>query len=171
MTTNHELPGSIPGSTVGIFLEGEDSRGDHGLGRLVGFKFKAPPGTTSSSITTHTPSGQRNCASWASQPQKWVTLLPCPGGRTTKSTKRTCSGIGKLKLLWIWVLILFLDFVSWFWLLILIHWCIWLLLLYKYITIHGTKNIKFLHKPVELMLLFKLYTFTYAGLQYPAWNF
>ena len=51
------------------------------------FRFKAPPGTTSHSITTHTPSGQRNCASWASQPQKSVTLLPCPGGRTTKSTK------------------------------------------------------------------------------------
>ena len=47
----------------------------------------APPGTTTSSITTHTPSGQGNCASWASQPQKSVTLLPCPGGRTTKSTK------------------------------------------------------------------------------------
>ena len=87
LTTNHEVPGSIPGSTVGIFLEGEDSRGDHGLGRLVEFRFKAPPGTTSSSITTHTPSGQRNCASWASQPQQSVTLLPCPGGRTTKSTK------------------------------------------------------------------------------------
>ena len=82
-----EVPGSIPGSTVGIFLEGEDSRGDHGLGRLVEFRFKAPPGTTSSYITTHTPSGQRNCASRASQPQKSVTLLPCPGGRTTKSTK------------------------------------------------------------------------------------
>ena len=87
MTANHEDPGSIPGSAVGIFLEGEDSRGDHGLGRLVEFRFKAPPGTTSFSITTHTPSGQRNCASWASQPQKSVTLLPCPGGRTTKSTK------------------------------------------------------------------------------------
>ena len=87
LTTNHEVPGSIPGSTVGIFLEGEDSHGDHGLGRLVEFRFKAPLGNTSSSITTHTPSGQRNCASWASQPQKLVTLLPCPGGRTTKSTK------------------------------------------------------------------------------------
>ena len=87
LTTNHEVTGSIPASTVGIFLEGEDSRGDRGLGRLVEFRFKAPPGTTSSSITTHTPSGQRNCASWASQSQKSVTLLPCPGGRTTKSTK------------------------------------------------------------------------------------
>ena len=87
LTTNHEVPGLIPGSTMGIFLEGEDSGGDHGLGRLVEFRFKAPPGTTSSSITTHTPSGQCNCASWASQPQKLVTLLPCPGGRTTKSTK------------------------------------------------------------------------------------
>ena len=70
-----------------MFLEGEDSRGDHGLGRLVEFRFKAPPGTTSSSVTIHTSSGQRNCASLASQPQKSVTLLPCPGGRTTKSTE------------------------------------------------------------------------------------
>ena len=46
-----------------------------------------PPGTVSSSITTHTPSEQRNCSSWVSQTQKSVTLLPCPGGRTTKSTK------------------------------------------------------------------------------------
>ena len=72
---------------MGIFLEGEDSHGDRGLGRLVEFRFKAPPGTTFSSITAHTSSGQRNCASWAYQPQKSVTLLPCPGGRTTKSTK------------------------------------------------------------------------------------
>ena len=35
LTTNPEVTGSIPGSTVGIFLEGEDSRGDHRLGRLV----------------------------------------------------------------------------------------------------------------------------------------
>jgi len=54
LTTNHEVPGSIPGSTVGIFPEGEDSRGDHGLGKLVEFMFKGPPGTTSSYITTHT---------------------------------------------------------------------------------------------------------------------
>jgi len=53
LTTNHEVPGSIPGSTVGIFPEGEDSDGDHGLGRLVEFRFKGPPGTTSFSITTH----------------------------------------------------------------------------------------------------------------------
>jgi len=39
---------------MGVFLEGEDSRGDHGLGRLVDFRFKAPPGTTSSYITAHT---------------------------------------------------------------------------------------------------------------------
>ena len=80
---------------MGIFLEGEDSHGDHGLGRLVEFRFKAPPGATSPSNTTHTSSGQRNCASWTSQPQKSVTFLPCSGGRTTKSTKRTCGGIGK----------------------------------------------------------------------------
>jgi len=53
LTTNHEVPGSIPGSTVGIFPEGEDFRGDHGRGRLVQFRFKGPPGTTSSHITTH----------------------------------------------------------------------------------------------------------------------
>ena len=32
LTTSHEVPGSIPGSTMGIFLVGEDPRGDHGLG-------------------------------------------------------------------------------------------------------------------------------------------
>jgi len=50
---NHEVPGSIPGSTAGIFPEGEISCGDHGLGRLVEFRFKGRPGTTSSYITTH----------------------------------------------------------------------------------------------------------------------
>jgi len=68
---------------VGIFPEGGDSGGDHGLGRLVEFGFKGPPGTTSSSITTHIIG-------------KSVTLLPCPGWRTTKST-RTCGGKGKKK--------------------------------------------------------------------------
>jgi len=53
LPTNHEIPDSIPGSTVGIFSEGEDSRVDHGLGRLVEFRFKVPPGTMSSYITTH----------------------------------------------------------------------------------------------------------------------
>jgi len=53
VATNHEFAGSIPGSTVGIFPEGEDSRGDHGLGRLVEFRFKGPPGTTSFYNTTH----------------------------------------------------------------------------------------------------------------------
>ena len=53
LTTNHEVPGSIPGSTAGIFPEGKDSHGDHGLGRLVEIRFKGPPGTTSSYVTTH----------------------------------------------------------------------------------------------------------------------
>jgi len=48
-------------------------------------------------ISPLTSSVQGNCASWASQPQKSVTLLPCPGGRTTKST-RTCGGIGQKKI-------------------------------------------------------------------------
>ena len=47
-------------------------------------------------ISPLTSSGQRNRASWASQTQKSVTLLPCPGGKTTKST-RTCAGIGGKK--------------------------------------------------------------------------
>ena len=53
LAINHEVPGSIPVSNVEIFPEWEDSRGDHGLGRLVEFKFKGPPGTPSSYITTH----------------------------------------------------------------------------------------------------------------------
>ena len=32
LATNHEVPGLIPGSTMGIFLVGEDPCGDHGLG-------------------------------------------------------------------------------------------------------------------------------------------
>ena len=39
LTTGHEVLGSIPGSTVGIFSEGEDSRGEHCLRRLVDFRF------------------------------------------------------------------------------------------------------------------------------------
>jgi len=38
---------------VVIFPEEEDSHGDHGLGRLVEFRFKGPPSTTTSYITTH----------------------------------------------------------------------------------------------------------------------
>ena len=93
LTTNHEAPRSIPGSTAVIFREGENSRGDHDMGRLVELRFKGPPGTTSSPISLLTSSGKRNCATWASQPLKSVTFLPCPGGRTTKST-RTCGGTG-----------------------------------------------------------------------------
>jgi len=52
--TNQEVPGSIPGSTVGIFLEGEDSRGDHGLRALLALHPPISP-------------RQRNRASWASQ--------------------------------------------------------------------------------------------------------
>ena len=50
---------------MGIFPEGEDSRGDHGLGRFVEFRFKGPPGTPSSYITTHTtaPHGRPNLRS------------------------------------------------------------------------------------------------------------
>jgi hypothetical protein len=67
----------------GFFLEGEDSHGDHCLGSVVELRFKAPPGASYSYSSTL--SGKRNCASWASQPQKSVTLRPQPGGETTKS--------------------------------------------------------------------------------------
>jgi hypothetical protein len=36
-----------------FFLEGEDPLGDHGLGSLVEFRIKAPPGTSYSYITIH----------------------------------------------------------------------------------------------------------------------
>jgi hypothetical protein len=37
----------------GLFLEGEDPHGDHGLGSLVEPRFKASPGTSYSCITIH----------------------------------------------------------------------------------------------------------------------
>jgi hypothetical protein len=37
----------------GFFLEEEDPLGDDGLGSLVEFRFKAPPGTSYSYITIH----------------------------------------------------------------------------------------------------------------------
>jgi hypothetical protein len=37
----------------GVFIEGEDSHGDHGLGSLVELRFKAPPVTSYSYITIH----------------------------------------------------------------------------------------------------------------------
>ena len=40
LTTNHEVPGSIPGSTVGIVLEGEDSPGDHAVGSITDIASK-----------------------------------------------------------------------------------------------------------------------------------
>ena len=43
-------------------------------------RLKAPPGTSSPYTSPLTPPGQRNCASWASQPQKSVTIPPQPGG-------------------------------------------------------------------------------------------
>jgi hypothetical protein len=36
-----------------IFLEGENSHGDHGLGSLVELGFKAPTGTSYTYITIH----------------------------------------------------------------------------------------------------------------------
>src|SRR5215469_16538933 len=78
--------GRFPVLPWGIFREGEDPHGHHGLGSLVELMFKAPPGTSYSYITIQL-TGQRNCASWASQPQKSVTLQPQLGGETTKSIR------------------------------------------------------------------------------------
>jgi len=81
---------------VGIFPEGEDSRGDHGLGRLVEFRFKDSPGTTSSCITTHiigTTYLRLMCV-----PTSEVGYTPAmPRRRTTKFT-RACGGIGPKKI-------------------------------------------------------------------------
>ena len=59
-------------------------------------RLKAPPGSSSPYISPLIPSGQRNCASWASQPQKSVTLPPQPGGGPRKFVW-TCGGIRKKK--------------------------------------------------------------------------
>jgi hypothetical protein len=76
----------FPALPCGFFLEREDFHDDHGLGSLVELRFKAPPGTSYSYITTHF-IGQRNCTSWASHPQKSFTLQPQPGSETTKSIR------------------------------------------------------------------------------------
>jgi hypothetical protein len=66
-----------------FFLEEEDSHGDHGLGSLVEFRLR-PLLLLHIHVSPSNSSGQRNCASWASQPQKSITLRPQPGGETTK---------------------------------------------------------------------------------------
>jgi hypothetical protein len=71
---------------MGFFFEGEDSHGDHGLGSLVQLRFKALL-VLHIHISPSTSSGQRNCGSWGSQPQKSVTRRPQPGGETAKSIR------------------------------------------------------------------------------------
>jgi hypothetical protein len=72
----------------GFFFEGEDFHGDHGLGSLVELRLR-PLLVLHIHVSPFTSSGQRNCASWASQPQKSVTLRSQPGGETTKSIRDT----------------------------------------------------------------------------------
>ena len=77
---------------MGIFLEGEDFRGDHCLGRLVEFRFKAPPGTISSSPLTHR---RDNVTAPHGRPNLRSRLHLChaqEGG--PRSPQRTCGGIG-----------------------------------------------------------------------------
>ena len=81
---------------MGIFLEGEDSRGDYGLGRLVEFRFKAllalhPP---LSPLTHH----RDNLTAPHGRPNLRSRLRSChaqDGG--PRSPQRTCGGIGKKK--------------------------------------------------------------------------
>jgi hypothetical protein len=70
----------------GFFLGGEYSHGDHGLGSLVELRLRTIL-VLHIHVSPSTSSGQRNCASWASKPQKSVTLRPQPGGETTKSIR------------------------------------------------------------------------------------
>jgi hypothetical protein len=76
----------FPVLPLGFFLEGEDSHGDHGLGSLVELRL-TPLLVLHIHVSPSTSSGQRNCASWASQPEKSATLRPQPGGETTKSIR------------------------------------------------------------------------------------
>jgi hypothetical protein len=75
----------FPVLTWVFFLEGEDSHGDHGLGSSVEL-IKALL-VLHIHISPSTSSGQRNFASWASQPQKSVTLRSQPGRETMKSIR------------------------------------------------------------------------------------
>ena len=79
---------------MGIFLEGEDSCGDHGLGRLVEFRFKAPPALHPplSPLTHH----RDNVTAPHGRPNLRSRLHSChaqEGG--PRSPQRTCGGIGK----------------------------------------------------------------------------
>jgi hypothetical protein len=71
---------------------GEDPHSDRSE-QPVQFMSKAPPDTPHSHISSLISSPQRNCASWASQPQKSVTLRSQPGGETMKCIW-TCDGVG-----------------------------------------------------------------------------
>jgi hypothetical protein len=67
-------------------LEGDDSYGDYGLGCLLELRLR-PLLVFHIHISPSTSSGQRNCASWTSQPQKSVTLLSQLGGEATESIR------------------------------------------------------------------------------------
>ena len=60
-------------------------------------RLKAPPGTSYPYISPLTPSGQRNCASWASQLQKSVTLPPQPGRGDHESSYEHVGGFRENK--------------------------------------------------------------------------
>ena len=67
-------------------------------------RLRAPPGTSSPYISPLTPSRQRNCASWASQPQKSVTLPPQPGAGDHESSYEHVAALERKKTLTDWFL-------------------------------------------------------------------
>ena len=77
-----------------VFLAEKDSRSGHGV-VVSRFMLKASWCFIFLHVTTHTPSGQRSRASWASQTQKSATLSPQPGEKPRKFV-RTCGGIGNI---------------------------------------------------------------------------
>jgi hypothetical protein len=79
----------------GFFLEGEYSHGDHSLSSSVELKLR-PLLVLYIHVSPPTSSEQHNCASWASQPQKSVTLRPQPGRETTKSVRDMWWHWGKI---------------------------------------------------------------------------
>ena len=93
LTTNHEVPGSIPVSTVGIFLEAEDPRGDRGLGRLVDFRLRPllalhPP---LSPLTHHR--DNVSAPHWRPKLRRRLQSSHTQEGGP-RSPQRTCGGIG-----------------------------------------------------------------------------
>ena len=87
---------------MGIFLEGEDSRGDYRLGRLAEFRFKALLALhlPLSPLTHH----RDNVTASHGRPNLRSRLHSChaqEGG--PRSPQRTCGGIGQKKYIFVFL--------------------------------------------------------------------